>query len=62
MVGARIEKFYKGPALERMQAGGGDHKSNKAKSGKANLPYPIDAGQSRDKVAEVVNVSGRSIQ
>jgi hypothetical protein len=64
MIGAKIKKIYEGPALERMESGKGldgsggrGHKTNPS----ANLRQGLDAGQSRDKAAEAVNVSGRSI-
>ena len=61
MVAARARDYYDEQAKERMKAGGGDHKSAKAKSGKENLPYPVDAGQSRDAAGKAVGVSGKSV-
>src|SRR5262249_44830340 len=62
MVGARMREMYVRQAKERMSQGGGDKKSQKAKSGKENLPDPIPAaGQSRDKAGELVGVSGRTM-
>jgi len=45
MCAQRARELYVRQAKERMKAGGGDRKS-----GKENLPYPVqDAGQARDK-------------
>ena len=56
MVGARVRQIYDERAKERMVAGG------KAK-GKENLPYPSgDKGQSRDRAAAAVGVSGKSVE
>ena len=52
MVAARARAIYDQQAKERMKAGGGDHKSDKAKSGVANLPHPID--KSRDAAGRAV--------
>ncbi|MHB8878359.1 MAG: hypothetical protein ACYC8T_32080 [Myxococcaceae bacterium] len=54
MVGARAKPLFEAEAKERQAEGG------KAK-GKANLPE-ASRGQSRDKAASSVNVSGRSVE
>lgn len=60
MIGANMES-YREKAKERMKAGGGDKKSKIAKSGPVHLPDPINQGDSRDQIGEVVGVSGRMI-
>lgn len=64
MVAARARDWYDKQATKRMQAGGGDKKSDKARTGKANFPDPMQAekGQARDQVGKVVGVSGRSVE
>jgi hypothetical protein len=50
--------MFEEEARQRMSAGGGDKRA-----GKADLPYPLPGtGQAREKVAETVNVSPRSVQ
>ncbi len=66
MVGAKLKALFEAQAKERQRAGavtGGCVKpiDNHIDKVQANLPEGSDKGQSRDKAAEVVNVSGRSI-
>lgn len=57
MVAARMFDYYAEQARERMSKGGGDKKSEKTKSGPANLPDPIpDQGDARDKAAARVKM------
>lgn len=62
IVAARLKWLYAEAAKGRQKASGGDKRSRKAKGKtvKENLPEPI-GGQSRDAAAEVVNVSGKSV-
>ena len=66
MVGAKLKSLFEEQAKQRQQAAGGDKKSYEAsvtrevKSVKVNLPFQ-ESGQSRDKAADVVGVSGKSV-
>lgn len=52
-----LEPMYAAEAKKRESAGGGDQKS-----GRANLPHPIEnKGRARDQAAAVVKVSGRGV-
>jgi hypothetical protein len=62
MVGARARAYYDKMAKERMANGG--HKAGRgrpAEKGKAKLPDPLRAPQSRDQAGKAVGVSGRMI-
>lgn len=61
MIAGRIRGVHEEAAKGRMSKGGGDKKSSRKKSGPANLPEPISGKDSRDAAAEVVNVSGKSV-
>mgnify|MGYP000933829434 CR=1 FL=1 len=56
-----MRDLYDAEAKERMKAGGGDRKSETAKSGVEKLPHPIGEGKSRDIVGRMVGVSGKTI-
>lgn len=58
MVGARARGIYDRQAKERQQESGKVHGRGKVP---ANLPEPIESGDSRDAVGKAVGVSGKSI-
>ncbi len=62
MVADKVREYHEKQAKDRMRAGGGDHKSEAAKSGMKESPYPIEGtGASRDKAGAAVGVSGYSV-
>lgn len=67
MVGAKLKSLFEEQAKQRQQAAGGDKKSVDAvsqkidESVKVNLPFHSESGQSRDKAADTVGVSGKSV-
>jgi hypothetical protein len=64
MVGARLKSLFEEQAKQRQQAAGGD-RGNQYTGGKVavveNLPPLPENGKSRDKAAETVGVSGKSV-
>lgn len=61
MIADKVRGFHEDAAKRRMQAGGGDHRSKNAKSGKEILPYPVEKGQARDTAGKSVGVSGKMV-
>lgn len=64
MIAGRIRGIYDEEAKQRQKESGGDRKSQKAKSKSVveNLPQPKKPGKkSRDRAAEQVGVSGKSV-
>lgn len=63
-VGARLKSLFEEQAKQRQQAAGGD-RGNQYTGGKVavveNLPPLPENGKSRDKAAETVGVSGKSV-
>lgn len=58
LVSSRAQKMFEAAAKERMRAGGGDQKS-----GRANLPHPIEGvGKARDHAAKLTGVSPRMVE
>jgi len=57
MVATAVEELRAVEAKKRMSEGGGDKKSEAARSGLANLPDPIQSRNARDEAAELLNVS-----
>lgn len=60
-IGVKVEELFAAQAKERMSKGGGDHKSQKAKSGVENLPPPIAPIKARDQAGKAMGVSGRHV-
>jgi hypothetical protein len=56
MVAAGLVPMFEAEARERMEAGNNQH------SPRANLPEASETGRARDKAAEAVNVSPRSVE
>jgi 16S rRNA G966 N2-methylase RsmD len=62
MLALQVLSAYEEQGKQRMAEGGGDKKSDQAKSGGADLHQPIDrAPKSMDKAGAVVGVSGKAV-
>lgn len=60
-LGVEIEPFFAEEAKKRMSAGGGDKKSDAARSGQGSCPLPGPGPQARDLAAAAVGSSGKSV-
>ncbi|QJX01211.1 hypothetical protein FTUN_8850 [Frigoriglobus tundricola] len=61
MVAGAAREIHERQAKERMSKGGGDKKSERAKSGTQNSAYPISKGETRPIMGQIVGVSGFSV-